>query len=259
MRIVSILAAVLLSASCTINIGSGLNIVMGNGEVAEQTYDLSGFSAIKVAGSMDVFYYQDPNTTSVVLHTDSNLLDCYRIEVDGSTLVISTKEGQNPNPRLKSYVNVTAPAVSSIKLVGSGDCNIPSGVVLDDDFSLAVVGSGDVEASNIECNDFDARVVGSGDIDIYSVKAKGNASFTVSGSGDMEVEFLQAQNASASVSGSGDISLGCNIEGDIDARVSGSGDISLEGNAGNLQKKVSGSGAIHSKGLALRNGARLMK
>ena len=229
-RIVILLAAVALAASCVINI-NGIGVpVIGNGESADKSFDLGDFDGISVLGAMDVVYVQDLLETSVVLRTDENLLDLYKIEVKEGVLTITNEPGKNPMPKTGAVVTVHSPAINSMTVSGSGDCSIPYTLTIPDDFRFKVSGSGDLDANLIVCKNFTSKI---------------------SGSGDIEVKSLTARSTDISISGSGDAEIGCNGAGDIDARISGSGSIKLHGIAKSLNTKVSGSGDINTSKLRL--------
>ncbi|MBQ9463285.1 MAG: DUF2807 domain-containing protein [Bacteroidales bacterium] len=125
-------------------------------------------------------------------------------------------------------------------------------VVAPDMNALRVQGSGDIKVLGPVKSEGEMAlsVSGSGDISADAIDA---ASFRakVSGSGDIEVDALTCGGASLSVNGSGDIDITCRGAGDIEARVNGSGDITLRGTARSLNSKVSGSGDVNSGGLQL--------
>ncbi len=224
-----LLGAALLAASCTFSFPG--NIVRGNGTAAEKTFEVGEFNSVSLVGSLDVIFAQSDEDHSVVLHTDENLIDDYRIEVKGDVLVISTKPGVSVSPKALSYVSVSAPMLREASITGSGDLVFKGDLRVDGPLGFSVTGSGDIDAGAVACKQFAVKVSGSGDIDAGPVTAE-DMSLTISGSGDIAMELSGA--------------------GDVSAKISGSGDITLLGSARSLNSRVSGSGDIHSNGLSLK-------
>ena len=225
-KALSIILAVTVAVSCSFTIKS--KIVRGNGVEATRTYDLPAFSEIFVAGSMDVFYTQGPQ--SIVLTADENLLDYYTVESEDNVLKISTKSGYSVSSKAKTFVTVSSEDLTKVKLAGSGECDIVGTLNTTGDFSFSIAGSGDLDADAIVCKAFSAKI---------------------NGSGDVEVDALTAESANLLINGSGDIKIKCKDAGDITAKINGSGDIALSGKARSLTQKVNGAGDISTKGLQL--------
>lgn len=111
-------------------------------------------------------------------------------------------------------------------------------------------------------------VSGSGNIMAETAISTEDVEFTVSGSGEIDIDDLEASNINASISGSGNIRLaGRNSAESLDIHISGSGklkapdlmlkkaDISISGSGGcsvyvsdDLEVDVSGSGKVRYKG-----------
>ena len=236
-----------MASSCVFYLGG--KFVRGNGQAAERTIEVTDFNSIAVKGALDVIFTQAP-LSPVLIHSDENLLDLYKIEVIGGTLIVSTEEHTNLFPRVKSYITVSSELLESASVSGSGDLLLKSALSCPADMELSVAGSGDIVADRIECGSLQAKVSGSGDIHTMGVVCD-DFEVRVTGSGDIKSGPVTARSVDASVSGSGDITLSLKDAGDVNARISGSGDITLRGNARSISKKVSGSGDLHTAGLSL--------
>ncbi|MBO4475457.1 MAG: DUF2807 domain-containing protein [Bacteroidales bacterium] len=249
-RLLVILAATVASFSCTFNISFGGTPIKGDGNIGEKAFELESFDAIRVAGALDVVYLQKEGAAGALLRTDENLLDEYKIEVEEGTLVISPRKGVSPLPTKGSQVTVTAPLVKSIKIAGSGDCNIPDGLDSPEDFTFSLAGSGDLYAYSINCKKLTAQVSGSGDLNAGSIVAE-SATIKVAGSGDIEVEALTSGDLTVGIAGSGSAEIGCRDAGNISADIAGSGRVTLKGTARTLSQHIAGSGEIITRGLSL--------
>ena len=129
--------------------------------------------------------------------------------------------------------------------------------------SLGVSGSGKAEIKDaLKTKDLSLSVSGSGSVYSEDIEAetlnctisgsgdiflnKGvveNAEIGISGSGNYSGESLEIGTADISISGSGNCT--CNVKEDLNARVSGSGNVHYAGNP-KIDARVSGSGKVRS-------------
>jgi len=210
-----------------------------SGNVTEDRH-LSGFHAVDVSGSFDVYITQG-STESVKVEAPSDVIKNILTEVKGGTLNISTKSHFNWHSMFnnkKMVVYVTIKDVNSIALTGSGDVYFKDGINANN-LRLQLTGSGDL-FGKINVKGLESNVTGSGDIKIsgHADDQKAN----VTGSGDYSARGLSTVNTIASVGGSGDASV--NVSGNLKASVTGSGDIHYTGSPKYVSKSKSGSGDI---------------
>jgi hypothetical protein len=203
---------------------------------------LSGFHAVDVAGSFDVYISQG-STESVKVEAPADVINRIVTEVDGGVLRIYNKHdsfnwGDLWGHHKKIVVYVVAKNLNSISLTGSGDAFFKDGITANA-LRLNISGSGDltgrVEAKNLECS-----ISGSGDMKL-SGHAE-TAGVDLVGSGDFTARNLLTANCAVRVSGSGDAQV--NASERIDASVSGSGDVRYTGAAKTVNSRKSGSGDI---------------
>ena len=227
-KIVLMIAAAALMTSC---LGiMNFKIVRGDGIPGSKTFDELKFDGIGIRGSMDIIYHQVPGSGSAVLYTDQNLLNDYEIVPINGVLEVSTFDGVSPIPKTKTYVDAASPNLRSVKISGSGSCEIADNLTTSDDFYFVLSGSGSLKADTIVCDNFSAKISGSGNIKVHS---------------------LTADDISIEITGSGNTEIICRDAGDIDVRISGSGNVHLSGNARSLNTKITGSGNINTRNLAL--------
>jgi len=203
---------------------------------------LSGFHAIDVAGSFDVYITQG-STESVKVEAPSNMMGRIITEVNNGVLRIYNKHdtfnwGDMWGHHKKIVVYVVAKNLNSINLSGSGDAFFKDGIRAGN-LKLSISGSGDmtgsVDAKNLECS-----ITGSGDMKL-SGRAE-SSGVTLVGSGDFTARSLQTVNCAVRVSGSGDAQV--NASERVDATVSGSGDVRYTGGAKLINSRKTGSGDI---------------
>ena len=240
------LAALAAITSCQL-----LDIEVGNNVSVNTVIDVVDFNSISDRCSMNIIYTQTAGEPSVVLTCDENLVEYYRIWVEGGTLIADTRNNVIMRPKVKPVLTVSSPVLNGVSVSGSGSCQIDSSVDSEGDFVFKVYGSGSIVAEGtVKCQDFSSTVSGSGSINVSGILAD-TAKFKGSGSGATRVDLLTADSISATLSGSGGVTLVCKDAGDIEVSISGSGSVRLSGNARSLNSRTSGSGHVNSKNLTL--------
>ncbi|MBE9586546.1 DUF2807 domain-containing protein [Mucilaginibacter sp. JRF] len=235
------LAAVLLAGNATATFASNTNhkAIIRPVQTTEDRY-LSGFKAVSVSGSWDIYITQG-STESVKVEAPSDVISKIITEVDGGTLKIYSKNdnwGWNSGNK-KIVVYITAKSLNSIGMSGSGDIYFKNGIK-GDKLALRVSGSGDI-SGKVTVNELESSISGSGDIKVSGTA--GTSTVKVVGSGDFTGGDLVTQNTSVKVAGSGDARV--NAKQKVEAAVAGSGDIYYTGGATNVSSSTSGSGDVH--------------
>jgi len=236
-----ILAAIIILTISGVAVAKPHSSVKANfSEVVDR--HLSGFHAVDVAGSFDVYISQG-STESVKVEAPADIINRIITEVDGGVLRIYNKHdtfnwGDLWGHHKKIIVYVVAKNLNSISLTGSGDAFFKDGISANA-LRLNISGSGDmtgrVDAKNLDCS-----ISGSGDMKL-SGRAE-TAGVNLVGSGDFTARSLLTVNCAVRVSGSGDAQV--NASERIDASVSGSGDVRYTGAAKMVNSRKSGSGDI---------------
>ena len=238
-----LLAAVLLAGTGYTYANPALTVKLTNRDDVQDRH-LSGFHAVDVSGSYDVYITQG-GSESVKVDAPSDMMDHVVTEVENGVLKIYNKHESgwnwNGSGSHKIKVYVTAKSLNALGVSGSGDAYFKDGLT-SDEMKISVSGSGDV-SGKIEVKTLDCHISGSGDMKLSGHAENSNVS--VSGSGDYNGKEVATVSTAVHVSGSGDASI--NASTNIEASVSGSGDVSYTGGATNIVKSKSGSGDI-SKG-----------
>lgn len=225
---------------------SAQNSVTGNKDYKTKTINVDNFTEINLNGSPEVFYTQTSAKPSVEIYASSNIIPLIETYVKNGTLIVQYKKNTNIRNSGKVEIRVSGPALSEIRVNGSGDIHIKNGMDTRNDINVIVNGSGDIDGKNIRCNNLTVNVRGSGDIRLSNVKSKysevkvhgsgdiylngesESAEYNVHGSGDINAVDLKAENVSAYVHGSGDIK--CHAIRTLSGRINGSGDVGYKGN-----------------------------
>lgn len=201
---------------------------------------LTGFNAVNVSGSFDVYITQG-TTESVKVEAPADIIKNIVTEVKNGTLVIRTREHFSFNNifgNKKMVVYVSIKNCNAISLTGSGDVYFKEGIAADN-LSLSLTGSGDV-SGKVTVKNLSSSITGSGDLRV-SGRAE-NSKVTVTGSGDFTGRDLATNTTVVFVGGSGDASVNANST--LKASVTGSGDIHYSGHPKNISKSTAGSGDI---------------
>jgi hypothetical protein len=233
--------------AAVLSVGTGYAIAAPHKAVKVITSEIidrhvSGFNAVDVAGSFDVYITQG-TTESVKVEAPADMMDRIITEVDGGVLKIYNKHdtfnwGDLWGHHKKIAVYVVAKDLNAINLSGSGDTFFKDGITTNS-LKLHVSGSGDM-TGKVDVKTLESSISGSGDM-----KLSGHAeSSTVSvvGSGDYTARGLATVSTAVRVSGSGDAEI--NASDRVDAAVNGSGDVRYTGAAKNINSRKTGSGDI---------------
>ncbi|MFT7775850.1 head GIN domain-containing protein [Roseateles sp.] len=219
--------------------GSSRNRVRGSGVKVEKLRSLAAFSQLRIDGPLDVKLTQGGSDEAVVV-ADDNIEPLIETIVEGDALVVRLKRDAGFTTRHAPAVRISARALQTIAIHGSGDLGVDS--FRADSLGLSIDGSGDAHFGLVELKELNVSISGSGD-----VRLAGRAEqqrWRVSGSGDVDARALAGRAAKASISGSGDVDLG--VTEQLDVQLSGSGDLSYAGRP-QLRQSVSGSGEIRRR------------
>lgn len=236
---------VVISAILAVNTSCNAQGITASEKYITKDVKVESFKKILVQSSPDVIYTQtDGGAPAIEIYTSDNIMPLLDVYVESNTLIIKFKKGTQIRKSGKVEVRVSAPAMETMEVSGSGDIHIPKGITTSK-IQFNVRGSGDINGKNINCEDLNVSVNGSGDINLSNIKAT-TTNVKVSGSGDIKLSGTSV-NANYSVSGSGDISASGLKADYVQANVSGSGDVTCHA-VKTLKGGVRGSGDVGYKG-----------
>lgn len=213
------------------------------GPITSQSYALTGFNRVEVAGPDDITIRQG-NAFSITARGRKEVLDRLEITLDGPDLKIGRKrEGFSFSSRDEDDVDIaiTMPRLNAVRLTGSGTIDADS--VDGDAVEAVVTGSGDLKVAKLTGKRADITVSGSGDIEIAGGTID-SGELSVTGSGDIDADGLVATTLEVSVTGSGNVDA--QATGKADISILGSGDVTLTGGA-NCSTRQMGSGTATCK------------
>ncbi|MFO7722707.1 MAG: head GIN domain-containing protein [Bacteroidales bacterium] len=207
----------------------------GDGNVIRREMHVEApFTAIRVSGSVNVFYRQDA-TSKIEIVVDSNLLEYIEIEIDEETLEIR----QKMNLRFTTPVKllVSAPDLRKITVDGAAEVHIPD-TLYTDHFTLDIRGAGMAKLL-LDCNQLSTVISGAGEI-----QAKGRADRAISqinGAGKLTATRLITKTHKITMSGAGSAYI--TAIDSLDATINGAGLIEYHGNPV-INQDINGVGKI---------------
>jgi len=209
--------------------------VKGNGNVVNDTRNVSDFNSIKVSTGITVFYNQE-NNSEVVVETDSNLQEYLITEVKNGVLIIRSKKNTSIRKSSKRNVYVSGPDLELVSASSGShfeasntvrgrdiDINVSSGASVDMEVDYARLecatssgSSADLEGS-VDYADLSSSSGSS--IDARRMTAKNCDASASSGAG---IDISVSQNLEASASSGGGIDYWGNPSTDISRSSGGS-------------------------------------
>lgn len=214
------IALLLVLAISLISVSScNKRVLKGEGPIVTETRSLADFDEIHCNGSIDLEVIAS-SRDEVTISGYHNLVPAYRTDVSSGKLYL---EYDNDFINVKHdnlKITVYTTGFNKLKLSGSGDVAIRSGINTDD-MDLRIDGSGNIRLTHNTFKTLITKINGSGNI--YARDADADEVYaTVSGSGDISVTALDL----------------------LDARITGSGDIDYWGNPSSVTVDISGSGRV---------------
>lgn len=216
-KVLGSIAVLILAALACSTLSVGTNRVTGSGKIASESRNVSGFTAVELAGSADVTVTVG-KADSVTVEADDNIVPLIETRVSNGKLFISTKPGTDLLTSNGVHVTVMMQSLNGLTLSGSGKMDISG--MSGPQLALDLPGSGDL------------TVTGTAD----------HVSISLLGSGNVVCNGLKAHTADVTLLGSGNITV--YADQSLDAKLSGSGNIRYEGNPPQVTKSITGSGNI---------------
>jgi len=239
--------------------GYHLGTVRGYGPSVDSTVYVDYVTGIKIEGSVDIEVIPS-DTFKVVIVAQENIARVIMIDVFGDVAEVGFRPNINVVPTSTTKVVFYMPELYYLSIDGSGDIFLFDGIEIEDDFTVKINGSGDMEIEEIICDKYTAEINGSGDIESYVVaneissiirgsgdlKYFGNTplhSIRISGSGDIEAFELFTESTFIDIDGSGDAYVWA--ETLLDIFIAGSGNVTYKGNP-QLNLEITGSGSVNA-------------
>jgi len=235
------------------NLIAAFLILLSSGAIAQdamindknaQVRNVSGFNAIRISGSIDVYLTQGNSEAVAVSASEEKFRDRIKTEVVNGTLKIYYDNEKfnltTANRKLRAYVSVKE--INRLEVSGASDLKI-SGILTASALQLNISGSSDLEGT-LKVGDL--RLVASGASD---AKIKGSVTtlnVEASGASDIKGYDLTVDECTAKASGASDINLTVNKQ--ISAQASGASSVYYKGDAVMKEVHTSGASSVGKKG-----------
>lgn len=252
-----VLAAVLIALSYSMLRATGTTTAAERREVAQDTRTVpAGIAAVELDGPIDLNLRYGA-TPAMQVSGEQRMLGNVEVDASGTVLRIGIR-GMVLRHREPLVVDLTLPALSAIRIDGSGDSSVngfsgdeievqlngSGSVRFNGRFRTAKVGlsgSGDLDVNGGAAMDrVETRLMGSGRITVVGTARELDASTT--GSGHLDAEHLRAEEVTVSQAGSGDSAVQARSK--VKVSLSGSGDVEVYGNPAERSTSRAGSGSV---------------
>lgn len=238
-----IVATMLLATSTSCISSQSPFPVKGSGNLADKTYNITGFDGVDVSSGFDVNLVQG-NSESVTISAQENLFEYITVKVENGILRIKMERNVIQTKGLKAKIYLKS--INSLSVSGGGD--ISAETTLDvPRLAINLSGGGDI-ATTLKTGELDCHISGGGDADF-----KGDISnyrLNMSGGGDLQSD-VAAQTISCSMSGGGDFKMKNSSTAKMaDINISGGGDLAMDISAEEVKCSVSGGGNATLNGSA---------
>lgn len=218
------------SCSCT-----KLSCIEGNQDIVTKERLLGEYVRVVTEGSFDVECIKDTGY-AIVITGESNILEYISTSIEDGVLKIKPLSNVCLSTNSRIFVKCYAPAISGVKLTGSGDVLFDT--LQSEQIDLSIVGSGDMRG-NVYASNLSVKIIGSGD---FKLKGEAtNSRLKIMGSGNIDANACKQRNSEVEISGSGDVYV--NASDKLDVWISGSGDVHYIGYP-ELSVDISGSGKV---------------
>ena len=216
--------------------GTGIS---GNGNVVEETRDITGFTGVEVSTGINV-YLTEGDGFEVVVEADENLQDVILTELNGDRLVVRTDHVNIRSAKSKK-VHVTLPELSELKISSAGDC-VGQTPFHCGDLRVSISSAGDLTLE-VDADRIDLDISSSGNARISGSAAVFDVS--LSSAGDLHAFDLVAGKVDVTVSSAGDARVHATEE--INMNASSAGNIYYMGDATVVRSSSSSAGDIIKK------------
>jgi len=214
--------------------------VIGSGELATESRNVSNFSAVELSG-VGTLIIEQGDQESLAITAEENLIEYLRSDVQGKNLRLGVREFVSIDPRESIIYRLTVKNLEKLETSGLGNVEISE--LTTQIMDLEISGSGNVDIDDLQAESFSLQVSGLGNIDISGKVASQRVD--LSGAGNYNAEELFSQEAKIRISGTGRAIVWA--EEQLDVEISGMGSLNYYGSPA-LNTEMSGAGSIKSLG-----------
>lgn len=210
--------------------------VAGSGVSATEERDVGSVTEVVLSGVGDLTVVPG-EVPGLSITADDNILPLLESQVSGRKLTLRTKSDCNIRTQTKIAYTLTVPKLEMATVSGVGNVRIER--FEGEKLIVKVSGAGKATLRDVNYKSLTLSLSGAAGATASGTAA--NASFRISGAGEIDAVGFKAASAEAEVSGAGTVTVWATDE--LNARVSGAGSVKYKGSP-KLTKKVSGAGSV---------------
>ncbi|MDE5842880.1 MAG: DUF2807 domain-containing protein, partial [Muribaculaceae bacterium] len=212
-------------------------------KMVEHTFNVSSsFTSIVAEGCIDVVFTQSGKEFEVKGLIPENFIDKMNVQVNSNTLYISMKPGQYnlscENGKIPT-IYISNKTLRNVSTKGSGDFIV----------------NGNLHLSK---GDFNYKSSGSGVFKCGKLQTPDKITFSLSGSGDIQLDSTLSRLFEVNISGSGNANCGSIQASTCGIEIKGSGNVKISGTADSVELTIAGSGDIDAEKLKATTGNALV-
>jgi hypothetical protein len=211
--------------------------IKGNNEVTTQDRSSGDFAGVSSYGSYNV-YVAIGSPASVKIEAESNILPYLETFVENNILTVRAKKGVWLSPNRDVKIFVTAPRLTQLHSLGSGDI-IGQTVITDSSkLDFKVTGNGNIKL-DVDAPEIAAELTGNGGIQLKGQSKSFDCSLL--GNGNLKAYDLMSEETKVHIMGNGDAEVYASVK--LDVSVTGNGKVRYKGNA-QPSTHITGNGSI---------------
>jgi hypothetical protein len=226
---------VFLSSTILLLFNCACTSIEGTGPLVSQKRNTNEFSGVTLDISANVYLIHG-DTPTVMLRAQQNIADEIITEMDGSNLVIKTKNSISTNEPIEVWL--TLKTIEEVELNGSGSIS-SSSTFKCEKTRIDISGSGKISLALMN-EKLDVTLDGSGDLNLSGKVT--TAELEISGSGNILASECYIDDCDVTVSGSGMAKL--HVSEKLTSTINGSGSVHYSGNPQKTKSEISGSGQL---------------
>ena len=137
--------------------------VRGNGELAEEQRNVSGFNRVELSG-IGTLVIQQGDSEGLEISAEKNLLKYLESRVRGSTLYLGTQDFVSLQPTEDITYRLSVSDLREIETSGLGNVNLDS--LETDQLTVRISGSGEVVIKSLDAGSLDVGISGLGRVEV---------------------------------------------------------------------------------------------
>jgi hypothetical protein len=214
-----------------------LRIVRGTGDIAAENREVSGFSAVDLAGVGTVIV-DFGDKEALRIEAENNLLPYLESNVEDEILILSVREEVNILPTQAIFYYLTVRDLEEITVSGLGNIDLPR--VEGTQLTINVSGGGDINVEELHAKDLDVEISGLGDLSINSGEVAAS-DILINGGGNYNARKLASEVVDVTITGLGSARVWARDT--LSATISGGGSVRYDGHP-QVAKEITGLGEV---------------